>query len=247
MKMYFAGAEPKDFFEQLQMGGVKNVLISAFSMNYKKSLKRHNEKFDKILIDSGGYSARTRGVNVKIDDYARYINENNIKTAFNLDTNSVEETMRNQKYLEKHTGSYIIPIYHYSDYVSKTNRRLLDSFIEGYNYISIGGVAGMKLGKRAEVLYDYVFNKTKDKTKVHGLGITSEKILEKYPFYSVDSTSWLAFSRYGNSCSIKDPRLTKFYNKEVHYSKRNEMEIQHYLKMEKYITNLWEKRGVVFA
>jgi hypothetical protein len=245
--MYFAGSEPKGFFEALQTEGVKNVLVSAFSMNYKKGLEKHNEIFDKIFLDSGGYSARTRGVIVKVDDYAKYINENDIKIAFNLDTMSVEETMQNQKHLEKHTSSYIVPIYHHSDYVSKKNRRLLDSFIERYNYISIGGVAGMRLGKGAEVLYDYVFNKTKDKTKVHGLGITSEKILETYPFYSVDSTSWLAFCRYGNSCSIKDPRLTKFYNKAVHYSERLAMEIQHYLKMEKQITRLWDKRGVIFA
>lgn len=33
--------------------------------------------------------------------------------------------------------------------------------------------------------------------KTHGFGLTSFSILEKYPFYSADSTSWLQLPRYG--------------------------------------------------
>ena len=244
MIMYFAGAEPENFNKLLHDCNVQNILVSAYSLNYKKDLKLYKKRFDNVLLDSGGFSARVRGVEIKVKDYANYINKNNIKLAFNLDTMSVKETLSNQRYLEKNTDAYIIPIYHYSDYISKKHRTLLDRFIDKYNYISIGGVAGMRLGTRAERLYDYTFSKAQNDVKVHGLGITGTRVLASYPFYSVDSTSWLGASRFGRSNYIKDNRVMKFQSKNRHYMYRSKNEINYYQKMEKTISDIWTMRGV---
>jgi hypothetical protein len=35
----------------------------------------------------------------------------------NMDTNSIEETFKNQEFLEKETGRYILPVYHGEDFI----------------------------------------------------------------------------------------------------------------------------------
>ena len=83
-----------------------------------------------------------------------------------------------------------------------------------------------------------------DKCKVHGLGITGKKVLQKYPFYSVDSTSWLVFQQYGTSKAIPNKTLQKYHCKNSHWSRRNQYEINYYLENEEYLTKLWKKRGI---
>ena len=247
MLIYFAGAENLTHKTSLVEHRVKNVLCSAWGFNeYRKKMEGY-EDFDNILMDSGGYTARIQGIDVDVNAYANFLNVNDIKLAFNLDVLDEKTSDYNQKFLEKETSAYIIPVYHYSDYNSKKHRHMIDKMIEEYPYISLGGIAGMGLGTKKEIFYDYVFKKIAnkwDKCKIHGLGITSKKVLSMYPFYSVDSISWLSFQVHGQSRTIKNKLLVKFHNKETHYLKRNSWEIEYYKDMEKYITELWDKRGV---
>ena len=162
-----------------------------------------------------------------------------------MDTNDVNETLRNQSYLEKYaTGCYIIPIYHLSDYMSC--RELIESFLH-YPYISIGGIVGAKDGKEyKDEFYSYTFARTTNKVKVHGLGITSSKELNRYPFYSVDSTSWLSSARYGRSQVIKNKTLDAYRTKNRHYLDRTVEEIRHWLNIEKKYTDIWRSRGIIW-
>ena len=245
--IYFAGGENPTHKESLAEYGAKNILCSAWGFNkYRKKMEGY-ERFDNILMDSGGYTARMKGIEVDVESYAHFLNLNDIKLAFNLDVLDEKTSDYNQKFLEEETNAYIVPVYHYSDYNSKKHRHLIDKMIEKYPYISLGGIAGEHLGSKKEVFYDYAFKKIArewDKCKVHGLGITSKRVLMRYPFYSVDSISWLSFQKHGQSRTIKNKLLVKFHNKETHYLKRNSFEIEYYKDMEKYITELWDKRGV---
>lgn len=245
MIMYFAGGE---FWKDLlRNSNVKNTLCSAYGVKYRGDMREYHNIFDRVLLDSGGYTARMQGVEIEVEKYAKYINNNEVTLAFNLDVLDANQSKENQLFLEKETDAYIIPIYHYSDYADKDLRGLLDEMIDNYPYISIGGIAGEKLGNRKEVFYRYVFKKIAPvwgKVKVHGLGITGKRVLSQYPFYSVDSTSWQCYSRYGNSKQIKDKKLEKFYLKRKTYLERFAIEIEYYKEMETYITRLWKKRGV---
>ncbi|MFA6041810.1 MAG: hypothetical protein WC733_09940, partial [Methylophilus sp.] len=91
------------------------------------------------------------------------------------------------------------------------NKDLLKDFVkQGFDYIGIGGVAGEGSPIRLQhMFYGFIFHTLRADVKTHGLGITSEKLLTAYPWYSVDSTSWLSFARYGNS-KIKDKRVVQF-------------------------------------
>lgn len=242
MKLHFAGSDGNPKYNELLKAAGANCRLESF---YSLSRKAPSTGFD-LLLDSGGFVARTKGIVISVEDYAKYINTFGVKKAFNLDTNDLEETLANQKYLDENCPNcYIIPIYHLSDYLK--DRGLLKQFIDdGYPYIGIGGVAGegspVKLQKQ---FYDYIFNITRDKIKLHGLGITSEPILERYPWYSVDSTSWLSFARYGNSKS-NSRKMAMVKAKGKHYLQNTQEEAHHWAMLERKMTYLWKQRGVVW-
>lgn len=101
--------------------------------------------------------------------------------------------------------------------------------------------------------------------KIHGFALTRAKLLDKCPFYSVDSSSWTAAIRFGKihiwdskSAGIKivDSSKKHFskYNIPIHLHSNNrsnyesklkcEFNAMEYQKMENYFTELWKKRGI---
>ncbi len=240
-RIHFAGSDNLvPFNEILWAQKAQNRLESFHTLKGKEPSSGFT-----LLLDSGGFVARTKGVPINLDNYISYINRHKIQFAFNLDTNDLAETLANQARLIKETECYIIPIYHLSDYIQ--NRELLDDFIKDFPYISVGGVAGENSAvSMQEEFYRYVFSKTMDKTKVHGLGITAQPMLERYPWFSVDSTSWLAVGRFGNTRTTDDEIIAKFNAKNNHYTINIKAEVEWWLDLELYITDLWAKRGVIW-
>lgn len=247
MILCFAGSDATPAYNDIikEVGGTGR-LESFHSLGQKKPPS--NKEFPFHVLDSGGFVARTKGVPINVSHYAHYINIHKCKYAFNLDTNDVDETLQNQKYLEENTAAYIIPIYHLSDYLDPQWRDLLNMFAEKYPYISCGGIAGEGSARKWQhVFYKHVFSVTKDKVKVHGLGITSKSILEMYPWFSVDSTSWLSSARFGNSKLHSNKMVSAYYAKNNHYLHNTLMEAEWWVKLEKYITKLWKLRGIEWS
>tara|TARA_R100001530_G_scaffold119534_2_gene86713 strand:+ start:814 stop:1596 length:783 start_codon:yes stop_codon:yes gene_type:complete len=256
MKLYFAGITQTDY-QVLKKLKVKNFLMSYY---YVKNKWFFNED-DNVLLDSGGYTARMQGVEIDVKKYAEFINTHKIKLAFELDTQSKKETLYNREYLQKNTNTKIIPVYHLSDF-ENGDKKYLYNMLDEFDFISVGGVAGLKSGKNKEqVLYDFVFSNTRDKYKVHGLGITGNEPLKKYPWYSVDSTTWMAgrrfneyndFDEFGNCKRVvnfnklkKDQvTITSFIHNQKTPEQKVEVSIRSFIKLEKYITRLWEKKGI---
>ena len=70
--------------------------------------------------------------------------------------------------------------------------------------MALGGMAGGTISVNAmtnkldTIFSDYVCDKDgMPKIKIHGFGITSLPLLLRYPWYSVDSTSWVLTGRFG--------------------------------------------------
>ncbi len=246
MKLYFAGAEPRKFQELLLKLGAKNILISAYVYRYKNFSNLLNS-FDNLLVDSGGYTIRRLGLKVDNNAYINYLNNNKVEIAFNLDTNNLQESLENLKLLHEKTRTKILPVYHLSEYLNKKEKNIIDYYISKYDYIALGGVAGVRSrGKLLEEFLSFVFLKTRDKIKIHGLGITSKKLLIKYPFYSVDSTSWQSIIRFGQSSTDIHKRLLKYKTKNLNYMKNLIMEIEYWNKSEEDITRLWDIKGITW-
>ena len=105
--------------------------------------------------------------------------------------------------------------------------------------------------------------------KVHGFAMTKKSVMEGYPFYSVDSTSWNSASMYGcfpafiNGAitnipfgkhlnkekilkQIKDIDLDKLYSKDKKELReyQQQLGIFAYQKASKHYTKLWERRNI---
>jgi hypothetical protein len=245
MKLYFAGlADPA-----LLRPGV-NVLLSYLD---KTTIAKLNYK---IFLDSGAFSVFTQGKQINIDEYIEYIKTNNhlFETYATLDViGDWEKTKINTEYMES-KGLNPLPTFHHGSPLSELKR-----LINSYDYIALGGL--VPLARQQNQLrdwLDYCFSHIGTKTKVHGFGLTS-KLLTRYPFYSVDSTSWLSYCAYfktvkHNAGAInvfgketwagpKNKNYGSFINTKL---QNDQLIVGEFLKLQEYITKLWEKRGIVW-
>ena len=144
-----------------------------------------------IFMDSGAFSAKTQGVEINIDDYIQYLKRDGkyFISYATLDViGDAEKTWENTKIMED-AGLNPLPVYHLG-----TPFKYLHKCME-YDYFCLGGIAKARSNVRMEFL-DRVFDEVCDddgmpRNKIHGFGVTATAILRRYPFYSVDSTSWL--------------------------------------------------------
>ncbi len=153
----------------------------------------------KLFLDSGAYSALTQGVKIDIQEYIDFIKKykDHLEAYANLDViGDAEASYKNQKIMEE-AGLTPIPCFHYGEPIG-----YLKEYIENYDYISLGGMVPISTGD-LRVWLDELFSKYicdekgMPRVKVHGFGLTSHPLLIQYPWYSVDSTSWVVTGRMG--------------------------------------------------
>lgn len=143
-----------------------------------------------------------------MDEYAKFILKNKIAIDLfaNVDALPNSEgkpnpklTLRNQRYLEDTHGLSPVPVVHY-----KTSLKWLQFYIdEGYEIIGLGGLVGSTAQDACRGWIDRCFDLVCDtpdrlpKVKIHGFGVTVYDLLIRYPWYSVDSTSWTKVGAFG--------------------------------------------------
>jgi hypothetical protein len=79
--------------------------------------------------------------------------------------------------------------------------------------------------------------------KIHGFAITSKRLMFDFPFYSIDSTSWLTVVRFGNYNSSE---INKMYSLKRNHRKLLKDSVENMLKLEKQATKLWSERGITW-
>lgn len=176
------------------------------SYHYLRDTRTAEEYFTeqgkKIFLDSGAFSMFTQGIKVDLQEYADYIKRNQawIGIASNLDVigaGNEEGTYRNQKTLED-MGVKICPVHHARD----DDKWLVKYMKEGYDYIFLGGMVPESKPYLREWL-DRIWGQYLadadgwPRVKIHGFGLTDNELMWRYPWYSVDSTSWVMKSRMG--------------------------------------------------
>lgn len=169
-------------------------------MKRKPLGEKKKERKLNIFLDSGAFSAYTKGVEIKLDDYIAFIKKymKYITVYANLDViGDAEATLKNQKLMEK-AGLKPLPTYHFGEDI-----KYLEYYLKHYDYIALGGIA-VKRTKGALVAWlDQCFDRIcpaperTPRIKVHGFGITAVGVMLRYPWYSVDSTAWIKSSRMG--------------------------------------------------
>lgn len=157
-------------------------------------------------MDSGAFSAYTKGVEIDLPDYCRYILENDdillkedgILLASVLDgIGDPETTYTNQKEMER-LGVRPLPCFHYGE-----DATYLEKYIKEYDYITLGGMVPIS-SQQLQIWLDRIWNSYlldgsgRPRVRVHGFGLTTFSLMQRYPWYSVDSSSWVRSAMNGS-------------------------------------------------
>lgn len=184
--------------------------------SYYAIIKQRWEMKNKInlFLDSGAYSAWSKGVEIDIQKYISFIKKYKkyIDVYAVLDSiGDAELTKKNQEIMEE-AGLEPLPCFHYGEDLS-----YLKHYVDNYDFIALGGMVPVSNNKLAQWLDNLFSNYLTDKegipkVKVHGFGMTSIPLITRFPWYSVDSTSWVLTGRFG---AVYMPRKT---NGEYNYN-----------------------------
>lgn len=217
MKLYLAGIYTSNFDlngrvyaklderEKEMRRDVNWFLESYHYIHRERAVQRIRREGVKVFLDSGAFSAFSMGVKVDLGKYCDYILRNldiiehidGQPLASVLDAiGDADGTWRNQQAMEDR-GVRPLPCYHYGEPVE-----VLEYYIANYSYITIGGMVPISTPQLKlwldRLWADYL---TDDKghplVKVHGFGLTSLPLMMRYPWYSVDSSTWVQWAANG--------------------------------------------------
>ena len=225
--LYFAGSQCKEADELMvklncnrlysQENDRKNI---SKWRGYKHS--RRTQYKGNIFIDSGAFSVHTKGIELNVDEYIDYINsiDDDIHIFAQVDKipgefgkeKTKEQILEapklswdNYLYMKEKVVSRdkLLPIFHQGEDF-KWLKNMLEYTHEDGSHIAYIGIspANDKSSKEKEIFIHKCFNiirkSSNPSVKTHAFGMTSEWILERYPFTSADSTSWLMTGATGN-------------------------------------------------
>lgn len=234
----------KPLAEYLLENGIKlkyNLMSYYYIKNKTDLAELIRNNSEEVLIDSGAHSFQ-KGKKVDWDrytqDYAEFIKKfdrPNVIGYFEMDVDNIigyDKVKELRKVLEKVTDK-IIPVWHKNRGIEEYKKMCRD-----YNG-KIVAITGFKNEDIKDEQY-LMFLKYAKKynCKVHCLGMTRRKVLDKVPFDYVDSSSWKQGGIYGRIDGIG--KVSKTFSKvkrEVVFLKNYENGI----KLQEYYYEKWRK------
>lgn len=165
-----------------------------------------------LFIDSGAFTALMSGTPIDVNEYGRWLTPERhlVGTIANLDVigndrDSAEATWRNWLVLRDDHGLDTLPVVHLGEPLDYLDR-YLDA---GQDYIALGGLVG-RSWKIALPWVLAAYRRVAGNAVFHGFGLTKHQALNDLPWYSVDSSSWLAGVIYGQVQLHDGARLRPF-------------------------------------
>lgn len=175
----------------------------------------------KLLIDSGAHSAHTKGIKLDLEEYIGFVNDNIDKFTLYVQVDKIPGVYRmpktakdwleapalsweNYLYMREKSKdpSKLVPVFHQGeDY--KWLQNLCDyTFSDGSHipYIGLSPRGDVSLQAKYEFsskCFEVIQNASNPNVKTHALGATSLEMLERLPYTSADSTTWVLVSAYG--------------------------------------------------
>lgn len=186
--------------------GIPHILESYHYIGSQRYLDQMRADNAQVFLDSGAFSAYTLGVSIDLPTYCEYIKRNmdlwrvedGVVMASVLDgIGDPLQTYRNQLQMEA-LGAKPLPCFHAGE-----DERYLEHYVKNYEYITLGGMVGSST-KQLCIWLDRMWERYltdgsgRPRLKVHGFGITAIPIMERYPWYSVDSSSWIQSAAFGS-------------------------------------------------
>lgn len=220
--LFLAGVPDNDVVMQGIIYDVEASLLFSHALNKADVDKYRNMIQNKLFIDSGAFSAWTKGSTVDVDNYIDWINvrAESIDLYGQVDVipGDIVKGATNKQVVEAAAATWDNYLYMrpkmikpegllYTFHVGEPFnflRHALSWKDENGNYIpyiALGGMVGKSMPiKRSflDVCFKIIAESPNPNVKVHTFGMTSLDLLEKYPITSADSTSWIMTGANGN-------------------------------------------------
>jgi hypothetical protein len=214
MIIYLAGTNKKQLARMTQSG----FILESFAYIQKHLNELPLLLKNKVMMDSGAFTFIGRGKKKQqkinweayIEQYAKFVRENNIADYIELDIYSVVGKKRTEvlrEYLEKLVGWKSIPVWH-----RYLGLEYWYELLKEYKYVAIGASGRYDSAwcrSHPEILKSLVLNALKHGARVHGLGYTELAQLDEIKFASVDSTTWVNGQRFGEMHRFNGSRIVK--------------------------------------
>jgi hypothetical protein len=162
----------------------------------------------KIFLDSGAFSAFKLGVEIDIGRYCDFALQNDDLVARDQGTRMIapldvigegakgaELSFKNMEEMERR-GVQPLPCFHFNE-----PWEYFDHYIANYDYIALGGLVRNDLVALVS-WFKQVFERIagpdgKPKVRLHGFSLTALGLMLEFPWYSVDSSTWVQWSANG--------------------------------------------------
>lgn len=264
MRLHCAGGRDQIHINTVAQAGLHQLLSFLTEVRFIENFFRDYPN-RRLLVDSGAYSWNkmlTRGGGVKVlsptlpdikeynAKYLQWIADNAHRDAVFVELDCYH--ILGQKYLDdaakevrKTKGVRYMRTYH--TWCDGSDLSVLRKWVndDGETYIGVARDSLPIMGN--------IFNVTRDKIKLHGFAMTAVKLLRQYPFYSADSSILVSAPKYGKLVQEdfngrNAGHLKSKLDYEGHLGAHDRMvaSSKNFKRMETYITELWEARGITW-
>lgn len=218
MDLYFAGSGNIEYqFIQHNFNRLQSYLNEKTNIEYLIT----NKLKGKLFIDSGAFTAWTKGKIIDVDAYINWLNDRSdyIYLYGQLDSipgdiikgatreqveEAAEKTWQNYLYMrpKMNNPDGLLYTFHVGEPYKYLKQALQwrDENNKPIAYIALGGMVGKPMPVKKAFLdtcFEIINNSSNPNVKVHAFGMTSFDLLEQYPITSADSTSWIMTAANG--------------------------------------------------
>lgn len=215
---YFSGMSYQDMKRRLNVDqlfsqwherkGIKSLI------EYKKE---HPEHTGRIMVDSGSFTAYTKGVHIDIDDYLKFIDEigdyvtvfvavDDVPDPMNMDYNKAKTTWDNYLYMVERIRpelrDKLIPVFHYGEDFKWLRNMLEYRHPDGSPIKYIGLAISLEGTKKVRINWGrecmrVIHESSNPNVMTHAFGVGVKSVLDNITVTSTDATSWVKRAAYG--------------------------------------------------
>lgn len=150
-----------------------------------------------VWIDSGAFTAYTKGLTITREEYAEHLRKNagGYDYAFSLDSIGDPKASRENTEWLWEQGLKVVPVFHFGSPLSEFR-----SLCEDYGYVAAGGLVpyAKDRGRITKYLRHLVCEAAERGTAIHALGTAGRQTVIKTGVWSADSSTVSSAPLYGN-------------------------------------------------
>jgi len=222
--LYLASFEGNDIIDWAYDNDCPLLYSQLNNRNYIKrhfSAQEEGKTKGKLFIDSGAHSAHTKGVELDLNEYIGFVNDNIDKMTVYVQVDKIpgqylkpktqkdwleapKLSWENYLMMKEKSADWtkLIPVFHMGEDYKWLENLCNYKFSDGSQipYIGLSPRGDVSLKDKYDFCYkcfSVIKKSSNPNVKTHAFGATSLSMLERLPFTSADSTTWVLVSAFG--------------------------------------------------